>query len=140
MGNLKDISKVTVFDLIESSERVSFQVLYEGAFSGASAISERYSITPDFVELMTDVSGPTEPLAYLWPVFANDGVQTVAITIENGQVSATLRGSTVRYTALGARSVRVEQELYANRNGWSRLAVAEYPAGGPITLRIELLA
>jgi hypothetical protein len=40
------------------------------------------------------------------------------------------------FTAIGASSVRVENERYANHNGWARIAVADYPSATPITLQI----
>ena len=117
--------------------RVSFQILYEGPFSGPSAVSEAYLVTPDGVELTTDLPDYKGPEQYVWPVLADNGAQKPAIEARKGGVTVTLGGDTQTYTPVGAASVAVGDELYPHRNGWARVAAAEYPKGGPITLRIE---
>ncbi len=131
------ITKVSLTDVSETTGKVSFRLLYEGSFSGPSRISERYVVTPGRVELTTEIPGYAGPLRYVWPILADDGAQKTAIAVKDGTVFGTLHGDTQTFTPVGAAAVRVEKNLYPNRNGWARLGVAEYPAGGSITLRIE---
>src|SRR5262249_49956112 len=102
-----------------------------------SAVAETYLVTPDRVELTTDLLDYQGPQRYVWPILADNGAQKSTITVTQGTVTVTLDDATQTYTPVGAASVVVGDDLYPYRNGWARVAVAEYPKGGPITLRIE---
>lgn len=130
--------KSTVSDVVQIPARVSFAVSYDGDFSGVSRIVERHVVTPKGVELTTEIPGYTGPLRYLWPILSDDGRTKSEITPTGGVVWVSQDGGKTAqiFTATGAQSVRVETERYANHNGWSRLAVAQYPQGGEITLVI----
>jgi rhamnogalacturonyl hydrolase YesR len=135
-----NLKSTTVSDITQTPERVSFRVRYEGNLGGATFIEERYVVTPGRVELTTDVGGYTGPLRYVWPVLSDDGKRKSDISVKDKTVMVTQdRGKTAQtFQALGASAVEVETPAYPNHNGWARLGVAEYPAGGtrPITLII----
>lgn len=130
------ITRVSLSDVQETPDEVSFTVQYEGRFSGPARIVERYVVTPSRVQLTTELPGFAGPLRYLWPMLADDGAHKTTITIKD-TVSDTLDGDTQMFTPVGAASVQVGRELFGSHNGWARVGVAEYPAGGKITLRIE---
>ncbi len=135
-GNIK---KWTVSTLSASPGRVAFNVTYEGDLFGANRVVEHYVLTPGSVELTTELPGYNGPLRYVWPVLADDGRTQSRIGVNNKIVSVSPDGGTTAqtFTARGAQSVRVEVGRYSNHNGWARLAFAEYPQGGKITLSIS---
>jgi hypothetical protein len=132
------IEKTSVANVNATPQRVSFDIVYEGKLFGVARIIEHYVLTPGQVELTTELDGYTGPLRYVWPVLADDGRTPSAITIEYGTVSVSQDGGKTAqtFTPVGAQSVRVEDVRFPNHNGWSRLAVAEYPRAASITLRI----
>jgi hypothetical protein len=124
--------------IAKSPERIAFDVSYEGELSGPSRVIEHYVLTPGRVELSTEVQGYTGALRYMWPVLADDGKTKTSIVVRGQTVSVSLDGgkNAQTFTAPGAQSVAVGEPLYSNHNGWARVASAEYPAGGKITLVI----
>ncbi len=141
MGELsqEQIRSVKVETLASTPQRVEFNVIYEGDLFGVSRITEHYALTDGKVELSTELTGYTGALRYVWPVLADDGKTQSTITTADGVVSVSQPGAKVGQTfdALGAQSVVVENERYANHNGWIRLGIADYPRGGKITLVIQ---
>jgi hypothetical protein len=133
------IQKWTLTDVMESSQKVTFSICYDGKLFGVSRIVERYAVTPGRVQLTTELDGYNGPLRYLWPVLADDGRIESNITVHNGIVSVSQDKGKISQTfaPVGASHVQVEAERYGNHNGWARLGVAEYPQGGKITLVIE---
>lgn len=132
------IERVRVTNVRESSQRVSYDIVYEGKLFGVARIVEHYEVRPGRVTLTTELPGYTGPLRYIWPVLADDGRTQSTLSVANGIVMASQDGGKTAqtFTAQGAGSVQIEAERYPNHNGWARLAVAEYPRGGKITLVI----
>lgn len=136
LGSVEGI-KASVRDIAEAPDRVAFRIRYEGELGGPSFIEEQYTITPKGIELTTRVGGYNGPLRYVWPILADDGRQETQITSQGDSVRVRLgrMGSAQTFQAVGATTIRVEPEKYANHNGWVRLCSAEYPAGsGAVTL------
>lgn len=133
-----EIRKITLTPRSASPGRVEFDVTYEGELFGVSRIVEQYVLTSGNVELTTELVGHNGPLRYVWPVLAYDGRRKSDIRMQGDTVSVSQdAGKTAQlFTAREAQQVQVQNTLYPNHNGWSRLAVAEYPAGGTITLLI----
>ena len=123
-------------DVTESPQRVTFSLTYNGNFDGPEKIVERYVLTPDNVEVTAELVGYNGPTRYLWPVLANDGAGELDIKVSNKQVCVTAGGTTQEFASIGASSVQMGKELYGHRNGWAKLAVAEYPAGINPAIRI----
>jgi hypothetical protein len=131
-----NIAAVTVTPILQSPSRVAFDVTYSGTMSGVTTITEHYNVTPGGVQLTTELPGYTGALRYVWPVLSNDGKTTSTISVSGSTVSVSQGGTAQTFTALGSQSVSVGSTDYSNRNGWSRLATAEYPSGGIVTLLI----
>jgi hypothetical protein len=119
----------------ETSELVSFKVSYVGDHT--PTIIEQYRITSNRVELTSQVVGVTGALRYTWPVLESNGKDITNITVKDGVITVSLDGDSQTFTPVGAASISLGDTKYPNRNGWSRVAVAEYPNGGSITLVIE---
>ena len=130
------IQKVEVKTLQATPQRVEFEVIYRGDLFGVTQIIEHYVVSAGRVELTTDLPNYTGPLRYVWPILADDGRSKSEIAVKDKVVSVAQTGSEMAQTfaATGAQSVRVEDELYPNHNGWARLGVAEFPRGGKVTL------
>lgn len=133
-----NLEQVKVENVRQAPDRVSYDIVYQGKLFGVSRIVEHYVVTPQRVELTTELTGYNGPLRYVWPVLADDGRTKSTITVTNGTVSVSQDGGKTAqtFTPLGADSVQVEAERYANHNGWARLGVADYSKGGKITLVI----
>lgn len=129
-------TKLSVGNIETSPARVTFTVTYEGKLAGPSRVVERYALTPGRVELTTTLEGYEGPLRYVWPVLADDGrVKSQITTEENTVIVSQDGGKTAQtFSARGAARIDLGSELYPNHNGWVRLALAEFPAGGSITL------
>jgi hypothetical protein len=134
----KAIKNVTVKALEQLPGRIVFDVTYEGDFGGIARVVEHYILMPSGVELTTEVPGYNGPLRYIWPVLADDGKTQSDIKVERKTVSVSQDGGKTAqtFTASGAQNVSVETTRYSNHNGWVRLAIAEFPRGGKITLAI----
>ncbi|GAA5481793.1 hypothetical protein Hsar01_01004 [Haloferula sargassicola] len=132
-----EITSVAVTPGSQSPDEVAFDVTYAGSLPNVAGITEHYRVTPAGVQLTTEVTGYSGPLRYVWPVLSNDGRTASVIALEGKTVSVSQGGPRVIFTAAGADSVRVEADAYSNHNGWARLGVAEFPAGGAITLSIS---
>lgn len=134
-----DASALTRCSLLgeeQQPDKAGFQLVYQGYFSGPSFISEHYSVTPGQVEVTTELPDYEGPTRLVWPVLADNGQQKPQIQVEGTTVSVSLGSSSETFCAVGAKSVRVEEELYGYRNGLARLAVAEYPEGVKPQLRM----
>lgn len=137
-----NIRQVSVNPLQQSPRRVAFDVSYQGDLAGVSRLIEHYVLTPGRVELTTELPGYIGPLRYQWPVLADDGKVKSDIRTQGNTVSVSQDGGETAQTfaAPDAQSVRVEEPLFSNHNGWARVAVAEYAPGSQATLVIAAAA
>jgi hypothetical protein len=131
VGELTNVS-VNVTDVIETPELVSFKVYY----NSSQKIIEHYVVTPSSVTLTTDVVGYSGPLRYIWPMLADNGKEKTVITLVGGTVHVRLNNTIQTFYPVGASTIHVADTLYPNRNGWAKIAVAQYPHGGKITMEI----
>ena len=118
-------------------ERVSFKVIYNGYFSGPDCVVENYVVTPDEVQVTYELPGYTGPMRLVWPVLEDTGDAKTNIATKGQTVRVTLAGDTQTFTANGAASVVVEDTRYPFRNGWAKLAIAQYPSVAPATLVLK---
>lgn len=130
------IKSVEVKTVKSTPQQVEFRVIYHGDFFGVAHIIEHYTLSAGRVALTTELPNYTGPLRYVWPILADDGRSKSEIRVNDKTVSVSRDGETMAQTfaARGAQSVRVENELYPNHNGWARLGVAEFAGGGKIEL------
>lgn len=137
-GEKFDRSPKAEVNIIEQTPaRVSFEVVYTGDFQGPSAIVERYVVTPGEVVLTAELKNYAGPVRMTWPVLAFDGERETGITGSGRTVNVRLGNDTQSFEAIGASSVDVSAERYAYRNGWARVATAEYPVGQKAVLSIR---
>lgn len=129
--------QVTFAPIHQSPRRVAFKMVYEWPEGVPSKIVENYSVTPDRIEVDYELTGYFGPTRLAWPVLASDGERTTEIGIRDSAVSVSLSGQAQRYRVIGAESIHVQEELQAFRNGWARIAVAQWPAGRNARLRIQ---
>ncbi len=120
----------------EQPDKVIFHIVYEHEFNGPSKIIETYTVTPDRIEMIVELMDYTGPMRLVWPVLADDGERKPDISVAGSKCTVSLEKSLVTYHAIAAESVRVEEDLYPFRNGWARLAVAEYPKNPKAVLLI----
>jgi hypothetical protein len=132
-----EITSAELSDLKTSRDRVSFTVTYTSYFSGPDAVVERYVLTPDEVRVTYELPGYSGPMRLVWPVLADIGDAKTQIATQGQTVIVSLNDDTQTFTAGGAASVLVEDAVYAFRNGWAKLAVAEYPTAAPATLVVK---
>jgi len=130
-------TSATLTTLEQSRDRVAFNVTYSGGLTGVSGVTERYVLTPQGVTLTTEVAGYSGPLRYVWPVLSHDGKTASTLAVVGNTLSvAQGAGLPQTFTASGASSLTVGASAYSNHNGSARIATAEYPSGGAITLLI----
>jgi hypothetical protein len=130
--------QVSVSEVEQSPEREHLLVKYDGQLSGPKTISEEYTVTPDQVKIVSSVEGADGMTAFTWPVLAFDGRTTAAIDVKEHTVTVSLDGtSTQTFTAAKASRVSVGETLFPNRNGWARLARAEFDSGGPMEVIVR---
>lgn len=137
LGEMANISSVTVTTLSQSTTNVAFDVTYAGGLPNVTSITEHYIVKPDGVQLTTQISGYSGPLRYVWPVLSNDGKTTSTIGVTSNTVSVLQGGTAAIFAASGATNVSVGSTDYSSHNGWARLATAEFPGGSAITLLIS---
>jgi hypothetical protein len=128
----KQIQNVSVFIGETTAQKVQFTVRYEGSFGGSvGAIEDRFVLTPNDILLTTALPGYNGPMRRVIPLLADDGRTKSKIDVIAGkhiQVSQNDGVTNLRqsFRLDDAATVTVGEELYANHNGWARLAVAEY--------------
>jgi rhamnogalacturonyl hydrolase YesR len=132
------MQRTSLLDVQQSPQRVAFQLIYQGYFSGPAMVAERYVVTPDAVELTVELPGYSGPRRMIWPVLVDDGEEQARLEQTDNTVTVSFRDSSQVITAPDSGSVRVQEERYAHRNGWARVVVAEYDADVPMKVRIEL--
>ncbi|MBN2163117.1 MAG: hypothetical protein JW713_09245 [Pontiellaceae bacterium] len=132
-----EITDVNVVPVSQSTTQVVFEVTYSGSLPNVTAITEHYVVTPAGVALTTELTGYSGALRYVWPVLSNDGATGSMIAVNGDSVSVSQGGAAVTFTANGADNVSVGSEAYSNHNGWARLGMAEYSAGGAVTLQVS---
>jgi|GEM_PF-263378 len=131
------VQSVSLNKLVETSDLVSFEVIYLGNLDGPFAVTERYDLTPDRMELTVTLEGYEGPTRMVFPVFFEDGENRAELEIKGNSIRTTIYGASQTFTALGAKSVKVSDERYAFRNGWAKIAIAEYENPKTMTLRAE---
>jgi hypothetical protein len=134
----RDISGAKVVDATSNPSRVTFGVVYDGYFSGPRQVIERYVITPQQVELTVELPNYSGPTRITIPLLADlgDATKTQIVTTDT-TARVTLATETQTFTAPAASSVTADETRYPFRNGWSRLAVAEFPPAAPAKLIIR---
>lgn len=125
--------------LSETPEEVSFRVTYRGDLKGVEAVVESYRIVEGRVSVSWEVSAACRPLRVVWPVLVSDGAKEAANKIDGTVLQVDLEGKAQRFSTPGARSLFLEETVYPCRNGWVKLAVAEYDPGVIPCLEVELL-
>jgi hypothetical protein len=138
MDNRKLAANAVLSDIAAAPAKVSFTVTYAGNLPGAAKITERYTLTPGRVELVTKLDDYTGPLRYEWPVLADDGKVKSSISVQGKTIVVSQDGGKAAqtFTASGADKVEVSEDRFPNHNGWARIATAEFSNGGEITLVI----
>lgn len=123
-----DITKVELTNIEASPESVKFQVAYHGKFDGPQTIIQRFDVTPQKNRFTTILHGYTNSSRLEWPVFADNGLKKTDISVNGKTVSVRLENSTQTFQVPHADRLTVPEQNYPNRNGWARLARAEYNA------------
>ena len=133
------ITSISLTPIFQSVTQVVFEVTYSGNLPNVTSVTEHYVVTPDGVALTTELSGyGSTALRYLWPVHSTDGQTSSTIRVDGNTVVVSRNGSaSATFSAVDAGSLTVGDDDYSNHNGWSRLATADYPSGGAITLLIS---
>jgi hypothetical protein len=93
------------------------------------AVTEHYRLRPGSVRVEWAVEGHLGPLRVVWPVLADDGQTEATMTIDGDILVVAFGADRRRFRAPGASRVQMEEQRLACRNGWARLAVAEFPCG-----------
>jgi hypothetical protein len=126
------IQNISILTTETTAEKVAFKIRYEGNLGGGvTAIEDQFVLTRDNILLTTVLPGYHGPMRRTIPLLADDGRATTQIDVIAGkhiQVSQNDGVTNLRqsFRLDGATTVTVGEELYANHNGWARLAVAEY--------------
>ncbi|MGI8906953.1 MAG: glycoside hydrolase family 88/105 protein [Candidatus Sumerlaeaceae bacterium] len=130
--------KASLFGVEAAPGRVGFQVVYQGYLSGPDFVSERYMLTPDQLEIVSEVVGTKNGTSFVWPVLSFDGKTSTTIAGQDKTISVSLDGeSSQTFTAVDAQTVNVGERAFPNRNGWARLGRADYPQAGPMRIVIR---
>ena len=113
----------------ETANRVEFEVVYVGAFrGGATAVRQRFIITPSQVEVTDTIEGDMEAIRAYFPLFVTDGQNETIIEVAGNRASATLKsnGDALVYEALD-KNISVTRLGIAEpfRNGILDAAYAE---------------
>jgi hypothetical protein len=116
------------------ADDVRFTVRYNGDLGGGvTGVEERFALAPRKVRVATILRGYDGPVRRVVPVLSDDGREPGTIQVRDDEVRVRQRSergtSNLRYQMVGAASVQVGDEEYANHNGLMRLAVGEYPQG-----------
>lgn len=135
LGEFGGPLNVTLENVKETPEAVSFDLVYEEDFDGTTKIVESYEVKPDKVGLRINLENYKGPFRYVWPVLSDNGEKKTTIDVSGSTVKVTLDGDTQVYMLERGGTLVVEEQEYPFRNGWVRLAVAEYPnASAPLLL------
>ncbi len=115
--------------LEQSPRRVAFRLTYHGDFDGPESIIEHYTLTPDIATQETELVGYDDASRLIWPILANNGSHELSITTTSRDIRVLSKDNTQIFTPHGAQHTQVLPERYAYRNGWAKLAVADFCPG-----------
>jgi len=121
----------------EKPELVKFQLIYTHDFHGPSRIIEKYTVTPDRVKQETELPDYNGDVRLVLPLLADNGQDKTNIRIDKDTIYVRLGKDTQSYKVPGAKSLKVQEEKYAFRNGWARLAIADFDKNSEPVLFIE---
>lgn len=130
------LTSAALLDVQEAPDRVSFQVVYGGYFSGPALVSERYVVTPDAVHLIVELPGYSGPMRFQWPMAAGDGASEAVINVSHEGVVSSFDDRIV-WRCAGPVTYRVDDTRYPCRSGWAVLGIAESPHASSLELIIE---
>jgi rhamnogalacturonyl hydrolase YesR len=130
------LTGVALLDVQEAPDRVSFQLVYNGYFSGPAFVSERYVITPEAVRLTVELPGYDGPMRLQWPMIATDGASEAVIKASGDGIISSL-DDRIAWRCANPVTYRVDETRYPCRNGWAVLGIAESPRASSLTLTIE---
>ncbi len=87
----------------ESPQRIEFEVVYAGALrGGATAVRQRFIVTPSRIEVMDTVEGDVTRVRGYFPLLITDGRDETRIEVVGRRASATHKdGGAQTYEALG---------------------------------------
>jgi hypothetical protein len=127
----------TLANAKESPERVAFDIVYAGSFDGPTTVVEHYELTPTELKLTVDLPGYSGPARMQWPLLSDNGAEKTRIETEGRTVRVTLGGHSNSFTAPGASRVQVGETPYGYRNGYARVATADFAGGAKPSLVIR---
>ncbi len=123
----------------ENTDRVEFEVKYNGEFrGGAMSVRQKFTVTPKQIEVTDVIEGDVEAIRSYLPLFLSDGQNETTIEVTGNQASATDKnGDAQTYKVLGA-NVKLERLGISEpfRNGALDAAYAE-TRGKSITYLIQ---
>ncbi len=132
-ANLKHDLKI----IKESPDCVEFEIVYTGDLKGPKTVIEHYLVTKDYTDYSVELTEYKNKARLIIPVLANNGEKDTIIEVKNSTVSVVLDNDIQNYRVLKANEIKISEEKYPFRNGWAKLAFAEYKKNKKISLRIK---
>jgi hypothetical protein len=139
------ITSTTVIPGTSTVGSVSFLVRYQGNFGGGvSTIEESFVVTPNNVQVTTALPGFSGVVRRMVPLLVDDGRSKSKVQVSGNQALVWRTGTYATakhvFQMVGVSKVTLSEAQYPTRNGWVRLATADYPAGvggSGVTLNIK---
>ena len=105
-------SSANVTPLIQSPERVAFDVTYSGGLAGVGSVTEHYFVTPQGVQLTTEIPGYSGPLRYVCEVLLKgwEFAPQRGCVVHHGGVAGRAEREDVAQPTLRARLVHTHLE------------------------------
>jgi hypothetical protein len=90
----------TVEVLEETTDRLRFDVVFEGAFQGVTRIRECFEIENGRVTVRDELEGDFETLRAVYPMLISDGLEATKVHVDDASVHLSLRDGGSRFTVL----------------------------------------
>lgn len=125
----KQITSVTVASSGATSESAGFTVTYDGEFDGPRQVIEHYLIRPGQVEISAELPGYQGPVQMTWPVLVDDGKTSPVVEVRGSSMRTRMAMNWRVFEMPGSQGISVGDGEFLHRNGWSRIARAEWVQG-----------
>ncbi|MBN2729931.1 MAG: hypothetical protein JXR53_11970 [Bacteroidales bacterium] len=110
--------------IYQKPEKVKFEIIYKGEFSGVQRISQKISITKKDIIIEDFLSGKLNSMRVYYPMLIDDGLEKTRVEIKKTGLYLHARDGRIWFRILSPNNCNIERsgKVYSYRNGFAEPA------------------
>ena len=132
----EELTKTELVIHEQNTNRVAFDVVYEGDLAGARSVREAYKLDSTGLQYSVRAEPAPEQIRYTIPIIQTDGDAESKVEAHLDRVQVTYRGGTFAVAVEGG-TLALTNEKNTNRNATYRTVLASPEGTGGMVLRIS---